>query len=396
MTDAGSESDREALLRRLLDGAPDDAPGLSAGSSSIGAGARAAGAPAGRHVEPAAGPPGGASYLVDSHWDDERPAGSGGALGEVRRGAVRIRDRVGGAVARIESRRVARLAVFALAVVMALAGLAIAWMHLRDDPLADVRAYFDAATRLNHGLPLYPATADPNGADFYRYPPLLAVVLRPLAAALPYEWFSLAWEGLIVASFVAMAWYLGLRSARTWLAIGLLGIPIGWALAIGQAQVPLTLLVALGQPWSIALAANLKLFPALVALWWFGRRDIQSTIAFLLWCVLLAVAQLLLEPGGTGAFIRSIGLDQVGDVRNISPYAISPELWIALLIVGAAVALALARSRWGWAVAVALGTLSPPRLLVYALMTLLAAVREPASSPVQAPARQPRIYTANS
>ena len=41
------------------------------------------------------------------------------------------------------------------------------------------------------------------------------------------------------------------------------------------------------------------------------------------------------------------------------------------------VTVGLARTRYGWAAAVALGTLSPPRLLVYMLTGLLAAVREP-------------------
>ena len=49
--------------------------------------------------------------------------------------------------------------------------------------LRDVRAYYDAATRLNEGLPLYPAGADPDAADFYRYPPLLAILFRPLASS---------------------------------------------------------------------------------------------------------------------------------------------------------------------------------------------------------------------
>ena len=37
-------------------------------------------------------------------------------------------------------------------------------LHLTSDPLADVRAYDDAGSRLNADLPLYPADADPNAA----------------------------------------------------------------------------------------------------------------------------------------------------------------------------------------------------------------------------------------
>ena len=167
-----------------------------------------------------------------------------------------------------------RLALFALAVIGGLCGLWVLWMHLLSDPLGDVRAYYDAATRLNQGSPLYPAGADPNAADFFRYPPLLAIVLRPLAL-LPYTWFALAWEALMLGAFVATIRHLG-GGRRTWIAVGLLGIPIGWAIGIGQAQILVTYLMAVGQPWSIALGGQLKLFPILIAIWWLGRRDWQA------------------------------------------------------------------------------------------------------------------------
>jgi hypothetical protein len=269
-----------------------------------------------------------------------------------------------------------RLAVALLAVIGALAGVGVAWLHLTGDPLADAHAYYDAASRLNHGLALYPPGIDPSTNQIYLYPPLLAIALRPLAL-LGYDTFALVWEGVVVASFVLLARRLGADSPRTWIAIGILGIPIGWALSIAQAHVPMTLLLSIGQPWSIAMAANLKVVPALAALWWLGRRDYQSIAAFLGWAVLLAVAQLLLEPAGSRAFFSSVGLAQIGEVRNISPYILSPWLWLVLLIGGALVTLRLAKTRWGWPAAVAMATLSPPRLLIYMLMGLLAAIREP-------------------
>jgi len=189
------------------------------------------------------------------------------------------------------ARRFARLGLFGLAVLGAPAGIGVLWIHLAGDPLADVRADYDAGARLKAGLPLYPADTDPNTAEFYRYPPLLA---------------------------------------------------------IGQAQVPLTLLTATGAPWSIPLAANLKLFPALVALW----------------------------------FLGTLTLGLVGEVRNISPYAVSPLLWAVLVGAGAVLALRLAPTRWGWAAAVALSVLATPRLLVCMLMTLPAALRPAPRDPL--------------
>jgi hypothetical protein len=139
----------------------------------------------------------------------------------------------------------------------------------------------------------------------------------------------------------------------------------------------MTLLIALGQPWSIAIAANLKLFPALIVIYWLGRRDYQAFVAFAVWSALLIAAQVILDPGGSAAFFQNVGFGQLGEVRNISPYTINPWLWAGLLICGCLIALASARTRWGWAVAVFLATLAPPRLLIYMLTSLLAAVRRP-------------------
>lgn len=274
------------------------------------------------------------------------------------------------------TRHALSLLVFGAAVVGALAGIGVAWMHVVGDPLADAHAYYDAASRLNAGQPLYPPGIDPSTNRIYLYPPLLAVVLRPLAL-LPYEAFALLWELAVVGSFVALLRYLGVRRRSTWLAVGILGVPIGWALTVAQAHVPMTLLLALGQPWSIALAANLKLFPVVIAIWWLGRRDFESFFAFLIWSALFVAAQLVLEWNGTLAFFGSVGFAQIGEVRNISPFAQSPWLWFGLLLLGALVTLALARTRWGWAAAVTFATLAPPRLLIYMLMGLLAAIRQP-------------------
>lgn len=307
--------------------------------------------------------------VIDEVYDDEIPVPSRGERAAAA--AARTRAAVPAAVG-----HAARLLLFAAAVIGALAGIGVAWMHVVGDPLADAHAYYEAAARLNAGQPLYPAGIDPSSNHIYLYPPLLAVALRPLAL-LPFQWFALGWELIVVASFVALLRVLGVRRKETWLAIGLLGVPIGWALTIAQAHVPITLLLALGQPWSIALAANLKLTPVLVAIWWIGRRDWQSLFAFFVWMALLALAQLLLERGGSLAFFQNVGFGQLGEVRNISPYVQSPVLWISLLLVGALVTLALARTRWGWAAAVTLATLAPPRLLVYMLTGLLAAIRQP-------------------
>lgn len=270
------------------------------------------------------------------------------------------------------------LLLFAAAVVGLLIGVNIFLAHLGSDPLVDVHAYYDAGARLNAGQPLYEQTATTNQAEFYRYPPLLAMAFRPLAL-LPFETAAIIWEAIVVASLVALIVWLR-PGFRGWLMIGMLAMPILWSLAIGQAQIPMTLLMAFGTPWSLAFATHLKILPALAAIWWIGRRDWRSLARFVAWVVALGVVQLVLEPAATLAFPSVFTLAQVGEVRNLSPYVISPILWAALVAGGAIVALRLAPTRWGWAAAVALAVLATPRLILYQLMTLLAGLREPGSA----------------
>lgn len=311
-----------------------------------------------------------AQILVEK-WDDEIPHPS--RADEVAAAARRAGARFGPV-----TRHIVNLLLFVAAVVGAAAGVAVAYMHVVGDPLNDARAYYDAAVRLNAGLPLYPEGIDPSTNRIYLYPPLLAMALRPLAL-LPYEWFAVVWELFVVTCFVLLIRHLGVRRRATWIAIGILGVPIGWALAVAQAHIPMTLLIAIGQPWSIAVAANIKLFPALIVLWWLGRREFEAVAAFAMWSALLVLAQVLVEQGGAFAYFQQVGFEQIGEgtIRNFSPFVLSPVIWASLLAVGAIATLALARTKWGWAVAVTFATLAPPRLLIYMLTSIVAAVRQP-------------------
>ena len=279
-----------------------------------------------------------------------------------------------GIVAAFQTPNVRRVLV-AAAVLGALLGLETVVLHLATDPLADVHAYYDAGARLNAGLPLYDQPASTDEAAFYRYPPLLAILFRPLAM-LPFSAAAAIWMAILVGALALTIVRLG-TGRRTWLVLGMLALPTGWSLVIGQAQVAVTLLMALGSPWAIALAANVKLFPALAAIWWVGRRDLRSLAWFGAWLVGLAVVQLIAEPNGSLAFPGTLGLAQVGDVANLSIYAVSPLLWVAGLAAGIVIAWRLAPTRWGWAAAVVLSVLATPRLLVYQLSTLVAGLREP-------------------
>jgi alpha-1,2-mannosyltransferase len=255
-------------------------------------------------------------------------------------------------------------------------GIETALLHLLTDPLADVHAYYDAGARLNAGQPLYAQPAGVDDAAFYRYPPLLAILFRPLAL-LPFAIAAAVWMVAVGLMFAATLVRIDIRRPVPLFAVCALALPIGWSLVIGQAQVAVTLLLALGAPWSVALATNLKLFPILVAIWWLGRRRWRSLLELLVWLVVLGAAQLVLEPAGTLAYPSFLRLDQVGNVVSLSPYAVAPWLWAVMVVAGGAVALWAAPRRWGWAAAVALAVLASPRLLLYQISSLVAATRAP-------------------
>ncbi|HYO44239.1 MAG TPA: glycosyltransferase 87 family protein [Candidatus Limnocylindrales bacterium] len=256
-----------------------------------------------------------------------------------------------------------------------LIGLGALRLHLVTDALADVRAYYDAGARLNAGLPLYEQAATTDDAAFYRYPPLLAILFRPLAL-LPFETAALIWEAILVA--VTVMTLARLRPRRVvLLAAGMLAMPLLWTLAIGQAQALVTALLAVGSPWAVAFAGHIKLTPWLVGIYWAGRRDWRSLGLLTWWIVGLALVQLVLEPQNTIAFLTFSSLEQVGDVVNLSPFAVSPLLWVATVAVLGLVAWRLAPTRWGWAAAVVLSVGVTPRLLAYQLSTLLAALGGP-------------------
>jgi hypothetical protein len=258
-----------------------------------------------------------------------------------------------------------------------LLGIEVLILHLTTDPLADVHAYYDAGTRLNAGLPLYVQTADPNFNYYYFYPPLLAIAFRPLAL-LPFDTAAIVWEAIMLGATVLTVRRIGIRGpvllAACWLAL-----PIVWALAIGQAQALVTLLLAYGTPFGVALAANLKVFPGLAAIYWVGRREWHRLGRFALWMVAIVGFQLVLEPAETVGYLTFLRTDLVANVQNLSLYAISPLLWGVSVAVMALVALRLASTRWGWPAAVVLSVFATPRLLSYQLSTLMAAFPPPES-----------------
>ncbi len=267
--------------------------------------------------------------------------------------------------------RVGSRALLIVSAALAITGVGEFWLHITTDPFADFRVYYDAAARLNAGLPLYPP-----GARIY--PPLFEIALRPLAL-LPYELAAAIWVVIIAGAFALTLRRLGVRRPATWYAVGLLGIGIGWSLAIGQAEVIVALLLTIGSPLTVAIAGNIKLFPLLAGVYWLARRDWRGLGLLVGWTAALLLLQFVLEPSNTLAFPATLGVvgSQIAESGEhaLSPYATSPVLWAALMVIGFVLALRLGRTRWGWPSAVAFAVLASPHLLAYQLMSLLACLR---------------------
>ena len=160
----------------------------------------------GAHVDPvvdgegAREPVDGADQRDDPDGDRQRQQADGDRPADVcrPRGVWNAAQRMGGSMRRpttmpsmsrylalLDTPRV-QFVLIAASVLGLIIGLDTLILHLTTDPLADVHAYYDAGARLNAGLPLYDQPAGTDDADFYRYPPLLAVAFRPLAhAAVP-------------------------------------------------------------------------------------------------------------------------------------------------------------------------------------------------------------------
>lgn len=270
----------------------------------------------------------------------------------------------------MELGRPGRLAAFALAVIGLLLGAGVFWIHVTGDPLADANAYYLAGQRLNDGIPLY-RQPGASISDTYLYPPLLAILFRPLAL-LPREAALAIWETLIVAALLVT-----LRPARRdrkmLYAVGILAVPIGWAVAIGQAEVVVAALLSIGSPFTVALAGHLKIFPWLASLYWVATGDRRRLVRFVVWTLGLLIVQFIVAPQATLSYLEFEWLQPVLGVRSVSPFVISPILYAAVIAILVLGVIRYGRQRQGWPLAIALVVLAYPRLLLYQLTTLLAA-----------------------
>lgn len=264
--------------------------------------------------------------------------------------------------------RAARLVSMAIAFGW-LAYVAASWLLVWNP--ADAGAYYDAATRLVDGEPLYAATG-PEAHETYRYAPWFAYAWIPLTA-FPRDAVLHAWSLFMLACSVVAIWpivRIGTTAAVTLAA--LLGAFLVETAMFGNAHplVVAMLVVTAARaafPVALGVSASLKLVPILFAAVWIGRGEwrpaaIAIGTAALLWsqALLFDLEDYVTDPG-TGL---------------LSVYGTSPLLWLVVASgTGlAALYLVATKSRWAWVAMAVLMFVGPPRVVLSYLAFLAPAV----------------------
>lgn len=191
----------------------------------------------------------------------------------------------------------------------------------------DFGAYFIAARALTRGVSPYDADAAARlaaaaGVEHhspYIYPPLLALLLRPLAA-LPYPAAAFIWFVLSAGALLAALWLLRpvvrlpWRTYRWVCAAAFFLPPVHHTLQHGQITHFLLLLLLLagaiggagGGVW-LGIASALKVFPATLAVVYALSGRIAALAVMVASAAIVTGAVALVEPDATMEFVRRVG-----------------------------------------------------------------------------------------
>ncbi len=168
------------------------------------------------------------------------------------------------------------------------------------------RVYYEAGENLLHNQPIY------NGIEgwIYLYPPLLGQMLMPAAAWGNLELAKTLWLGvnigLLVATLHMLTRYLPRQYSKILWLSPIFFVPVWQALYIGQVTVIMLVLLAgvwvavrEGKPsfagGLLALAAWIKVFPALLVVYFLWKRDWKVLRGVVIWGTALAVLQILIS-----------------------------------------------------------------------------------------------------
>ncbi len=244
-------------------------------------------------------------------------------------------------------------------------GIANLYWSVAQWTLSDAGAYWEAANRLRAGGELYPAVANVEASDVYRYAPWFAWLTVPFTF-LPVQVAGVVWSLVLVAASVAAV--VPLARANAWLQVAFFFPILVGISAVGNVHALVVAALVWGVerrsgPLWIALAASLKAVPILLALVYLGRRQWWRAAATLALAAALVAPALLYDLSG---YVTSTG--QAGMLVEL------PVLFGVIVAGACAATLWLARGRHAWLAAATTVVLATPRFFVYDVTYLLVGV----------------------
>ncbi len=245
--------------------------------------------------------------------------------------------------------------IVALAVIIGI-GINNLFWAVTDWHLRDAGAYWEAALRLRTTGDLYPAVANIEASEVYRYAPWFAWLWVPLTY-LPHVVVNVAWSAVLVAASCAAV--VPLWRTRAWVALAFFWPLLIGISATGNVQSLLIAALMLGVerrsgPLWIAATASLKVVPFLYVLTYLGRREWWRAAATAVITALLVAPMLLYD--------LSHYVTQAGGAVLLWKW---PPLFAVVVVALALVSLWLARGKWGWLASATTVCLALPRFFVY-------------------------------
>lgn len=292
----------------------------------------------------------------------------------------------------------AALPIVAILVFVAIVGATIAAANTGGTLGFDFMAYYQAASRVLDGQPLYDlAFTSTGGFGLFYYPPTFVVLVLPFALlsapTAVWVWTAL----LLVAFFLAVGVMPVTRTVRWWIVLMAgLSWPFAYAVKLGQVGPILLLLFAIGWRWlddpirlglSTALGTAIKLQPGIVFVWaLLTQRWAAVAVGVAALAVLSVAATVLAGPGIWSDFVtlvRQVG-DPIATGHNFTPGAMAYQLGVptgvaatiqlisTVVVLGAVVAASrMATAEAGYLVAVIASQLLSPVLWDHYAMLLL-------------------------
>lgn len=233
--------------------------------------------------------------------------------------------------------------------------------------IPDIGAYWNAALRLREGGPLYPAVADVNASDVYRYAPWFAYSWIPLTH-LPRWLVDAGWSvALVAASIAVIVPALRTRHRAAIVFTAIVGSFLFLIASRGNVQPLMVAALAFGVerrsgPLWIAICASLKATPVLYAIVYAARGEWRRFFVTIGLTAMLVVPMAFFDLGG---YTTDPGFSD-------SLYFVSPLLfWIvAVISVTVATYVAWRHRPWAWLAMSVAVLLCLPRYFPYELTFL--------------------------